>query len=215
VNTTDRAPRRNPTRSLARAHDCCGGNGEIRGKPLGFRREFRRLPQFKEKALLFESNDLVSRTCFPPPPSMKPSTNTPIHPDLPTFDPNEQLASVFLSNVTDFETRLNLRAVSTAFLNAEKQDASTPVDVGTTHRFGKICYGAGNLKSAYDWFKKASEQDQGESTFNNRDSMYNLAACLLNRGRRREKIEGILQVVQTRRGGWLLGGDVVTRILIL
>jgi hypothetical protein len=74
---------------------------------------------------------------------MKPTTNTPIHPDLPTFDPNEHLASVFLSNVTDFETRLNLRAVSTAFLNAEKQDASTPVDGETTHTFGIICYAAG------------------------------------------------------------------------
>ena len=109
---------------------------------------------------------------------MKPTTIKPIPPERATFDPNEQLASVFLSNVTDFKTRLNLRAVSTAFLNAEKQDASTPVDVGTTHRFGKICYGAGNLKSAYDWFKKASEQDQGESTFNNRDSMFILALCL-------------------------------------
>ena len=80
---------------------------------------------------------------------MKPTTNAPIHSDLATFDPNEQLASVFLSNVTDFKTRLNLRAVSTAFLNAEKQDASTPVDVGTTHRFGEICYAAGNLENAY------------------------------------------------------------------
>ena len=146
---------------------------------------------------------------------MNPTTNTPIHPDRATFDPNVQLASVLLSNVTDFKTRLNLRAVSTAFFIAEKQEPSTPVDVGTTHRFGEICYGSGNFKDAYEWFKKASEQDQGQATFNNRDSMYNLAACLLNRGRRREKIEGILQVVQTRRGGWLLGGDVVTRILIL
>ena len=170
----------------------------------------------KAKSYL-KSNDFVlalAPRAFPTS-QHNPTTNTSIHPGRTTFDPNEQLASVFLSNVTDFKTRLNLRAVSTAFLNAEKQDASTPVDVGTTHRFGKICYGAGNLKSAYEWFKKASEQDQGESTFNNRDSMYNLAACLLNRGRRREKIEGILQVVQTRRGGWLLGGDVVTRILIL
>ena len=106
---------------------------------------------------------------------MKPTTIKPIPPERATFDPNEQLASVFLSNVTDFKTRLNLRAVSTAFLNAEKQEPSTPVDVGTTHRFGEICYGSGNFKDAYEWFKKASEQDQGQATFNNRDSMYNLA----------------------------------------
>ena len=109
---------------------------------------------------------------------MNPTTNTPIHPDRATFDPNEQLASVLLSNVTDFKTRLNLRAVSTAFFIAEKQEPSTPVDVGTTHRFGEICYGSGNFKDAYEWFKKASEQDQGQATFNNRDSMYNLAICL-------------------------------------
>ena len=109
---------------------------------------------------------------------MNPTNNTPIHPDIPTFDPNEQLVSVLLSNVTDLKTRLNLRAVSTALLNGEKQDASTPVDVGTTHRFGEICYGSGNFKDAYEWFKKASEQDQGQATFNNRDSMYNLAICL-------------------------------------
>ena len=111
-------------------------------------------------------------------PSMNPTTSTPIHPDLPTFDPNEQLASVLLSNVTDFKTRLNLRAVSTAFLHAESQDASTPVDVETTHRFGEICHKAGKHKDAYEWIKKASEQDQGQSTFNNCDSMLRLAACL-------------------------------------
>ena len=111
---------------------------------------------------------------------MKPTTNAPIHSDLATFDPNEQLASVFLSNVTDLKTRLNLRAVSTAFLNAEKQDASTPVDVGTTHGFGEFCYAAGNFKDAYAWLKKASEQHQGQSTFNNCASMSNLAACLKN-----------------------------------
>jgi hypothetical protein len=32
---------------------------------------------------------------------MNPTNNTPIHPDIPTFDPNEQLVSVLLSNVTD------------------------------------------------------------------------------------------------------------------
>jgi len=85
---------------------------------------------------------------------------------------------VFLSNVTDFKTRLNLRAVSTAFLNAEKQDASTPVDVGTTHRFGNICYGSRKFKDACEWIRKSSEQDQGQSTFNNRDSMFILALCL-------------------------------------
>ena len=111
-------------------------------------------------------------------PSMNPATSTPIHPDLSTFDPNEQLASVLLSNVTDFKTRLNLRAVSTAFLHAERQDASTPVDVETTHRFGEICHKAGKHKHAYEWIKKASEQDQGQSTFNNCDSMLRLAACL-------------------------------------
>jgi hypothetical protein len=111
-------------------------------------------------------------------PSMNPITSTPIHPDLPTFDPNEQLASVLLSNVTDFKTRLNLRAVSTAFLHAESQDASTPVDVEATHRFGEICHKAGKHKDAYEWIKKASEQDQGQSTFNNCDSMLRLAACL-------------------------------------
>jgi TPR repeat protein len=111
-------------------------------------------------------------------PSMNPTTSTPIHPDLSTFDPNEQLASVLLSNVTDFKTRLNLRAVSTAFLHAERQDASTPVDVETTHRFGEICHKAGKHKHAYEWIKKASEQDQGQSTFNNCDSMLRLAACL-------------------------------------
>ena len=74
---------------------------------------------------------------------MEPTANTPIQPERATFDPNEQLASVFLSNVTDFKTRLSLRAVSTAFLNAEKQDASTPVDGETTHTFGIICYAAG------------------------------------------------------------------------
>jgi TPR repeat protein len=109
---------------------------------------------------------------------MNTTTNTSIHPDLLTFDPNEQLASVFLSNVTDFKTRLNLRAVSTAFFIAEKQDASTPVDVGTTHRFGNICYGSRKFKDACDWIRKSSEQDQGQSTFNNRDSMLRLAACL-------------------------------------
>ena len=109
---------------------------------------------------------------------MNPTKNTPIHPDIPTFDPNEQLVSVLLSNVTDLKTRLNLRAVSTAFFIAEQQEPSTPVDVGTTHRFGEICYGSGNFKDAYEWFKKASEQDQGQATFNNRDSMYNLAICL-------------------------------------
>ena len=109
---------------------------------------------------------------------MNPATSTPIHPDLSTFDPNEQLASVLLSNVTDFKTRLNLRAVSTAFLHAERQDASTPVDVETTHRFGEICHKAGKHKHAYEWIKKASEQDQGQSTFNNCDSMLRLAACL-------------------------------------
>ena len=113
-----------------------------------------------------------------PPPSMNTTTNTSIHPGRTTFDPNEQLASVFLSNVTDFKTRLNLRAVSTAFLNAEKQDASTPVDVGTTHRFGNICYGSRKFKDAYEWIRKVSEQDQGQSTFNNRDSMFILALCL-------------------------------------
>ena len=87
---------------------------------------------------------------------------------------------MFLSNVTDLKTRLNLRAVSIAFLNAEKQDASTPVDVGTTHGFGEICYAAGNFKDAYAWLKKASEQHQGQSTFNNCASMSNLAACLKN-----------------------------------
>jgi TPR repeat protein len=111
---------------------------------------------------------------------MNPITNTPIHPDRATFDPNEQLASVLLSNVTDFKTRLNLRAVSTAFFIAEKQEPSTPVDVGTTHRFGEICYAAGNLENAYEWFKKANEQDQGQSMFNNCDSMYNLAVSLQN-----------------------------------
>ena len=111
---------------------------------------------------------------------MNPTTNTPIHPDRATFDPNEQLASVLLSNVTDFKTRLNLRAVSTAFFIAEKQEPSTPVDVGTTHRFGEICYAAGNFKDAYAWLKKASEQHQGQSTFNNCASMSNLAACLKN-----------------------------------
>jgi TPR repeat protein len=109
---------------------------------------------------------------------MNTTTNTSIHPGRTTFDPNEQLASVFLSNVTDFKTRLNLRAVSTAFLNAEKQDASTPVDVGTTHRFGNICYGSRKFKDAYECIRKVSEQDQGQSTFNNRDSMFILALCL-------------------------------------
>ena len=111
-------------------------------------------------------------------PSMNPTTSTPIHPDLPTFDPNEQLASVLLSNVTDFKTRLNLRAVSTAFFIAEKQEPSTPVDVGTTHTFGELCNAAGKFENAYEWFEKASEQDQGQSMFNNCDSMYNLAICL-------------------------------------
>ena len=69
---------------------------------------------------------------------MNPTTSTPIHPDLSTFDPNEQLASVLLSNVTDFKTRRHLSAVSTAFLHAERQDAATPADVKTTHRFGEI-----------------------------------------------------------------------------
>ena len=68
--------------------------------------------------------------------------------------------------------------MSTAFFIAEQQEPSTPVDVGTTHRFGEICYGSGNFKDAYEWFKKASEQDQGQATFNNCDSMYNLAICL-------------------------------------
>ena len=108
---------------------------------------------------------------------MEPTANTPIQPERATFDPNEQLASVFLSNVTDFKTRLSLRAVSTAFLNAEKQEPSTPVDVGTTHMFGEICYATGNFKNAYQWFRKASEQAQGQSTFNKSDSMYNLACC--------------------------------------
>ncbi len=87
---------------------------------------------------------------------------------------------MLLSNVTDFKTRLNLRAVSTAFFIAEKQEPSTPVDVGTTHRFGEICYGSGNFKDAYEWFKKASEQDQGQSTFNKSASMFNLAVSLQN-----------------------------------
>ena len=111
---------------------------------------------------------------------MKPTTIKPIPPERATFDPNEQLASVFLSNVTDFKTRLNLRAVSTAFLNAEKQDASTHVDVGTTHTFGELCNAAGKFENAYEWFEKASEQDQGQSTFNKSASMFNLAVSLQN-----------------------------------
>lgn len=54
-----------------------------------------------------------------PPASMNPTTTAPVNSNIAAFDPNEQLASVFLSNVTDFKTRLNLRLVSKAFLNAD------------------------------------------------------------------------------------------------
>ena len=110
---------------------------------------------------------------------MEPTANTPIQPERATFDPNEQLASVFLSNVTDFKTRLNLRAVSTAFLLAEKQNPSTPLDPRTTQTFGEFCEAAGNFKKSYEWFKKSVEQDEGQSA-RKAHSMFHLACCLQN-----------------------------------
>lgn len=45
---------------------------------------------------------------------------------VPPFNPNEQLASVLLSNVHDLKTRLALSQVNKTFLAASKQDASLP-----------------------------------------------------------------------------------------
>jgi len=89
------------------------------------------------------------------------------------------------------------------------------VDVGTTHRLGEICYGSGNFKDAYEWFKKASEQDQGQATFNNRDSMYNLAICLEQGQGVEKKSDEALKWCKTRRRGWLHASNGNPRICIL
>jgi TPR repeat protein len=81
---------------------------------------------------------------------------------VPPFNPNEQLASVLLSNVHDLKTRLALSQVNKTFLAASKQDASLP-GPEVLCEFAEVCFHTRERDKEKYFYLKAAAQGHAEA----------------------------------------------------
>jgi hypothetical protein len=77
-----------------------------------------------------------------------------------SFNPNEQLASVLLSNVHDLPTRLALSQVNQTFLSASKQDASLP-GPEVLYEFAERC---DSYRWCHHWYERAHAAGHPKAT---------------------------------------------------